>query len=473
MTKTNNNLNIFQDSLTTTQITSGLLNPFGKYYETTMLVSSQTLSTTAEQLSDMTIQLPLQGTYEITANIVEDLSEITQSTPNFSSYQLYLGTLGDFSSNGTFSSSTESKVTFCSSDGSTFAVVNDNKIYISRNNGATWQQPATVSTTAYDIVGSYDGQKIYIALFDSNTLYYSSDYGSTWNFTSCGGRRLCCSYDGSIVYSTNGLNGVNKSIDSGVTWTATGSSAQYMSSVCCSDDGQKVLAYNYYPSSNLYISTNGGTSWSIQSSPYNWGFDFLKCDSTCTKIAACASFRSAGGGGYINVSNDSGATWDFGVNGIIAQWVDLSVSRDGNLIHAATQSEQAIYRSTDGGSNFYILTELGLRSRQSMGVSDNGNTIVDCSAITIYSDYNIFVHIKMLQKTPVENTKIRVNQISTLTSAITGVNAEMKNIKWVYESSIGNTTVNLFCKKENPTTGYWKVKSDSNGRTTMFARLIS
>ena len=86
----NNNLNIFQGSISTTLSTSGLLSPFAKIYTSTMTASAQNLTTTSLEISGLSLMLPQQGIYEITANIREDLSGVTISSTsnNYSMFSL-------------------------------------------------------------------------------------------------------------------------------------------------------------------------------------------------------------------------------------------------------------------------------------------------------------------------------------------------------------------------------------------------
>ena len=91
----------------------------------------------------------------------------------------------------------------------------------------------------------------------------------------------------------------------------------------------------------------------------------------------------------------------------------------------------------------------------------------DLSGVTISSTSNNYSMFSL------NNDNNIGSQISTLTSAITGINGETKNLNWIFNNLVTNNIIKIYGKINSVITGNWQIKSDTNGRSTMMARLIS
>jgi photosystem II stability/assembly factor-like uncharacterized protein len=150
-------------------------------------------------------------------------------------------------------------------------------IWSSKDYGVTWSSIlATASNSLYSgLVVSSSGQ--YITAINSDTLYQSADYGSTWavrspNFQNCGSifslaSSVDCTY--MIVMSLCGTTTyVYSSSDYGVTWSSI--STVSLSNPCpaisltISTTGQFIAAS--FQGNGIYVSTDYGASWILENS---------------------------------------------------------------------------------------------------------------------------------------------------------------------------------------------------------------
>jgi hypothetical protein len=138
--------------------------------------------------------------------------------------------------------------------------------YISLNSGNTWK--VVVPSSSYDhslITGtsiSYDGK--YMAVLDQNGVFFSNDYGNTWDcvgsYMNSLNRRIAMSQDGTHIFvsSMNSSVPYQVSTDFGQTWQqpiqATG-----FSGIDCDKTGRYVYLINQ---SGLTYSNNYGSNFS-------------------------------------------------------------------------------------------------------------------------------------------------------------------------------------------------------------------
>jgi photosystem II stability/assembly factor-like uncharacterized protein len=176
-----------------------------------------------------------------------------------------------------------------SADGTNLvAVTYENLIYTSTNSGTTWISNSTVmgNYSWYSVASSADGIKLAIAA-NSGAIYLSTNSGTTWtaawtNAASAPGtnwQTIVSSADGTrlALIDQDGL--VYTSPDSGATWRSNSLPSARWTSIASSADGSKLVAAACpsYDSSGrsggpIYISTNSGTTWTLNPSSNYWGF---------------------------------------------------------------------------------------------------------------------------------------------------------------------------------------------------------
>ena len=164
-----------------------------------------------------------------------------------------------------------------------------------------------------------DGTNIYAMQMSGNKLYYSSDYGDTWNYVtvpgSGSGNRQIYYGDGYIfIYDRNTLNPIYYSSDL-TNWSSI-SLPQYFTAGCSGvifTNNKLVVADAPNGSKNIAISSNIGQTWTQKTQSYN-----IQCLSLQNNmmVAGTTSGRilySSDGNSWSasSVINNSGATINF------------------------------------------------------------------------------------------------------------------------------------------------------------------
>ena len=146
--------------------------------------------------------------------------------------------------------------------------------HLSINGGISW----TSISSRSDLIGCFiskNGQ--IIVLHNENEIFVSSNNGASFNQTNFGpvwpyrfdfeGSSLCASNDGSIIYVVDWYRrNIYKSTNYGINWTTiqiTSDSTQYITSIACSSNGSKLLATgNNFSNGKVFVSNNSGENWS-------------------------------------------------------------------------------------------------------------------------------------------------------------------------------------------------------------------
>ena len=156
-----------------------------------------------------------------------------------------------------------------SSDGTKLvAVVSGGQIYTSTDSGVTWS-PRSSTQSWQSVASSSDGTKLVAAVY-TGQLYTSTNSGITWipRATSGNWSHVASSTDGGkLVAVTDTAGPIYTSTDSGVTWTPRAANQGAWQNVVSSADGNYIVATSsatFIP--GLYLSINGGNTWTLISS---------------------------------------------------------------------------------------------------------------------------------------------------------------------------------------------------------------
>ncbi len=266
---------------------------------------------------------------------------------------------------------------------------------VSSDYGVTWATPsfgATPPSAITEVAMSGNGQYQYIGSEKNVTnvqinLYKSTNYGLTWNTTTVGGTAFAVSETGQYVLACSSVaNGLSLSTNYGDSFislnsnTSKGLDTQPYVEVAMSASGKIQVALAYFPSTgyNIYISTNYGANWALNTtSPQNiggWG----------SKIAMSSSGQYIGitcSVGFI-LSSDYGANWSIPLNNTVVspayetKTIKVSMSSSGQYIAIVIPVTQKLYYSNDYGVTWANRTDTGISNGTGVALSSNGSYFV-------------------------------------------------------------------------------------------------
>ncbi|MFN3660701.1 MAG: WD40/YVTN/BNR-like repeat-containing protein, partial [Brevinematales bacterium] len=149
-----------------------------------------------------------------------------------------------------------------SSDGSTFVGVDKNAIYVSTNNGSTWDSTDVGSLVFPELAISSNGKQIAISS-RNRFLQTSSDRGNTWLERKKAGPRwwgdVALSSAGEDIVAVVNDGFVYTSPNRGTGWLECGNRDSW-NAIVSSDDGTRMVVIN---SSHVLFSLDRGTNWTV------------------------------------------------------------------------------------------------------------------------------------------------------------------------------------------------------------------
>jgi photosystem II stability/assembly factor-like uncharacterized protein len=285
-------------------------------------------------------------------------------------------------------------------------------IYYSSNLGINWTVSNILNANITGVVVSPDGVHQMCTGFN-NPVYYSSDYGHTWNTS---GSPLTAGMTGKWIflsisndkYATMCIQGglMYNSTTYGVSWTASTILASAMTTYlwqgcAMSSSGQYQVAC--VASGGIYYSSNYGLNWVLSNAPsLAWGIY-----STCTggiTMSANGQFATVmipNVGMYCSM--DSGQTWATTPATNLA-WNGIAMSSTGQ------------YQSAINGTSVYYSSGTGSVVNSTPAVLYNSITTASGTAYTL--DYNVGA-TNILANAPTANFSIRLNNcVASTTSGV-------------------------------------------------------
>jgi len=241
-------------------------------------------------------------------------------------------------------------------------------LFKSTDGGATWFQSGTTSAVGSRIaqiaVNPLNTSNLFVA--GSLGVCVSTNGGATWTTTASGSNANCVlvnPLNPLVVYTTTGAytaDVVKKSTDGGATWNAITSGlpasiARTQLALAPSDTNvlyASVAAPSSYQLLGLYKSTNGGASWTLESSSPNYLGSQGWYDNAVTVSPASASTVIVGGLDIYS-STTSGSSlaqrtsWATGSSTIFSHADIHFLGYNGTVLYCG--SDGGVYRSTDNG----------------------------------------------------------------------------------------------------------------------------
>jgi len=243
-------------------------------------------------------------------------------------------------------------------------------LWKSVDTGSTWT--AMITNSALDISQISDfavvngGQVFYAAGKNNTGFYISLDGGTTWTTSQAatsgavGGMAIDPQNYATIYLSVAGV-GVVKSIDSGTTWTllssspviTAGSATAVLHNPIEVDPTNTSTVY-YGTDHGLYITTDGGSTWTSSSNGIASGDVGIR-DVAVDQAAPSNIFLLAGISGSTVVdlyeSTNAGSSWTPLATGLDAERV-VPDPNNASVIYLYGLQFHAAYKSTDGGHSF-------------------------------------------------------------------------------------------------------------------------
>ena len=231
-------------------------------------------------------------------------------------------------------------------DGGTLLVSTDNGLFRSVDGGATWA-PAIGNGTWLSVAVSADASTCY-ALQAPSSLFKSSDSGITWVVVSSafGWSDVATSANGTVVLAANG--GVQLSLDGAATITTPpGAPTSSIATVAVSASAT-VLAVmaETGAGNNVWVSLDVGMTWVACSAPVAGGFIFRGVFAADGSRLAL----SVGNANIVLTSVDNGATWT--TYATPSYFDPIAASDDALTLVAGSGGGAFIYISTDGGATW-------------------------------------------------------------------------------------------------------------------------
>ncbi len=219
--------------------------------------------------------------------------------------------------------------------------------------GSNWTNTTLKpSTRITSVIGK--GTEIYAAGLVDVGVFYSNDYGITWNQTYTGlpttflGQVLAMN---TLIYGDSGIfvgsqSGVYKTYNNGNNWIPSG--LTNLDVRILAKNGKTIYAGTY--GNGAYISTNNGNNWTA----INTGLT----DTIVNTIAVNGNDLYAGTDKGIFISRDGGNNWSAATNGLPIVNV-YSISIKGSFIIATTANQ--VFISSNNGIS-WIASNTGLFS---------------------------------------------------------------------------------------------------------------
>jgi photosystem II stability/assembly factor-like uncharacterized protein len=286
-------------------------------------------------------------------------------------------------------------------------------VYRTTDGGSSWNQIADTLNNIYinSMMLNPNTGDIFVAT-NGHYLYTAAPTGGSWIIRDASSG-LNSAYINDIIHNGSTVfagtsNGVFRSSDNGVTWTAANNGLTGGVSAMAYTSSGDILAGTYF--AGIFISSDNGNSWL----PMNNNLPSFRINalfSTLTNYFSSLGYfgvlRSPAGGNnwelkntglrnsYINSldvntsgdlfaassgdyvwrSADNGNSWEKIDNGLATNAFNrILVTSNGDLFAAATLSTgtESIYRSTDSGNNWYVASN-GITSRNMYSLVQNIN----------------------------------------------------------------------------------------------------
>ncbi|GEM_PF-2688634 len=251
-----------------------------------------------------------------------------------------------------------------------FANLNLGGLYVSTDNGVTWDNITQVNTGNGWALGS-SGNNIFAGFIGAG-IYTSTDVGITWTQTLVGETTVWFLIANNKIYAaaTGNPGGVYVSTDNGLGWARINFSFSEKPT-CLAQVGNNMFAGCF--NGKLYASTDNGATWALS----NNGIPSGKVESIIslgTKILASVY------GWGVFISTDNGSTW---VNPSGNSTYINSFFVNGTNVIAGSGSDMGVSISYNGGISWFY-SNTGLTNKYVNYITLIGTDVYACTADGIF-----------------------------------------------------------------------------------------
>jgi len=206
---------------------------------------------------------------------------------------------------------------------------------------AQWQQTSCPSGNAI-ICLAVSGSNIFAGT-NGNGVYLSIDNGTTWNPVNSGLTNTdvrALAVKGTDIYAGTYGNGMFVSANNGTSWTAVNTGLSIDNIVFISVIGGTIFVGTDNSGSLLFLSSDNGSSWSSVSTGVNF---FTSLTSSGSDIFAGTY------GGTVSLSTNNGSNWSNASTGITATIVRAIAACGTNIIAG---SDNGVFLSSNNGTTW-------------------------------------------------------------------------------------------------------------------------
>lgn len=245
-----------------------------------------------------------------------------------------------------------------------YVVGNYNRIAKTVDGGVTWNPVNTTAASTQLWELAFNGSDIGLASGASSTVHRSTDGGNSWSVVTgfpTGITFYSVRFGSATTAYLSGSNGyIYKSTDAGANWFPVSYrfTSASLNDVCFPD------SMNGYVVGTNFIarSTDGGSTFNIQTSPYSGDINEISAPSAEIAIAA-------GDAGVILYTTNGGAVWNQTTAGFTEDILAIDFIDNNNGWVAGYNGSVA--KSTDGGATWTVISTIVGTSPWDMDMVDN------------------------------------------------------------------------------------------------------
>ena len=220
-------------------------------------------------------------------------------------------------------------------------------------NNYNWSNSNNSQNFNWNAIGCDQTGQHVVAGTNSSGIYYSNDYGKTWNKSNAPTNtiyvKIIFPINSNFCYASGAI-GLLISYDNGITWKDTGFNRTGLNPnskgfyIACDTTGIKIAGV-VGSGGQICTSEDGGKTW-IKRTNDSQNWQCICCNSDRTILAASFQY------GQIYTSKDSGVTWTKRTNDS-QNWYSMICNTTGKIIVAVANSNGGIWMSGDYGDTWH------------------------------------------------------------------------------------------------------------------------